>query len=393
MSIRGSDGPRLRRMNLVATLRALRGSPPTGLTELAARTGLSRPTVEGLVDDLLDLGWLSEMPPESGQMGRPRRLFRFRAESGHVLGLDVGSTSVRAVVSDLEGRHTGRAHRRTAPTFGRARRLAAMRAAAADALAEAGISPASVMAVCVGTTGVVSASGTVKLSVSLPEWTGVDLASEIGREWDAPVLVENDCNLAALAERWAGVAQQVDDVVFVLSGMRTGCGMLIGGRLHRGSRGAAGEIGALPLVGWHRAPSHLAAFPGLPEGSSPENVAELVFSAARSGDPAARWAVEQFAHDLAEGIAALVLSVDPDLVVLGGGVSRSADVLMEPLRRHLDPLCLEPPRLAISGLGDRAVVTGAVRHALDHVDTRLYDLDTQLQATEPTGPTTRPAGA
>ncbi|MFE9459533.1 ROK family protein [Streptomyces californicus] len=393
MSIRGSDGPRLRRMNLVATLRALRGSPPTGLTELAARTGLSRPTVEGLVDDLLDLGWLSEMPPESGQMGRPRRLFRFRAESGHVLGLDVGSTSVRAVVSDLEGRHTGRALRRTDPSFGRAKRLAAMRAAAADALADAGISPASVMAVCVGTTGVVTASGTVRLSVSLPEWTGVDLASEIGREWDAPVLVENDCNLAALAEHWAGVAQQVDDVVFVLSGMRTGCGMLIGGRLHRGSRGAAGEIGALPLVGWHRAPSHLAAFPGLPEGSSPENVAELVFSAARSGDPAARWAVEQFAHDLAEGIAALVLSVDPDLVVLGGGVSRSADVLMEPLRRHLDPLCLEPPRLTISGLGDQAVVTGAVRHALDHVDTRLYDLDTPLLATEPAGPTPRPAGA
>lgn len=375
MRIRGSDGARMRRINLVTTMRTLRGEPPIGLTELAARAELSRPTVEGLVEDLLRLGWLSEVPPESGRMGRPRRLFRFRAEAGHVVGIDVGSSSVRALVCDLDGEEAGRFSVRADASAGRAERLAAMRSAVAGALAAAGLSADAVMAVCVGTTGVVTASGTVKLSVSLPEWTGLDLAAEVGRDFDAPVLVENDCNLAALAERWAGVAQQVDDVVFVLSGMRTGCGMLIRGELHRGGRGAAGEIGALSLVGWHRAPSHLADYPGLPPKTSPDEVAELVFAAARSGDPAARWAIEQFAHDLAEGIAALVLSVDPDLVVLGGGVSRSADVLVEPLRRHLDPLCLEPPALATSTLGDRAVVLGAVRHALDHVDAHLYDVD------------------
>ncbi|GAA2819465.1 ROK family transcriptional regulator [Streptomyces showdoensis] len=380
MKIRGSDGPRLRRINLAATLRAVREGPPVGLTELAARAGLSRPTVEGLVEELLGQGWLSETPRESGRMGRPRRLFRFRAEAGHVLGIDVGASSVRAVVCDLDGEVTGRFSVRAEASSGRAERLAAMRSAVPGALDDARVPAGAVLAVCVGTTGVVTGAGTVKLSVSLPEWTGLDLAAEVGRDFDAPVLVENDCNLAALAERWAGVAQQVDDVVFVLSGMRTGCGMLIRGELHRGRRGAAGEIGALPLVGWHRAPSHLAAFPGLPPGTAPEETGGLVFAAARSGDPAARWAVEQFAHDLAEGIAALVLTVDPDLVVLGGGVSRSADVLMEPLRRHLDPLCLEPPALAISGLGDQAVVLGAVRHALDHVDARLYDVDAPLPA-------------
>ncbi|MCZ0978618.1 ROK family protein [Streptomyces diastatochromogenes] len=174
-----------------------------------------------------------------------------------------------------------------------------------------------------------TATGTVRLSDSLPEWTGLDLAAEVGRDFDAPVLVENDCNLAALAERWAGVAQQVDDVVFVLSGMRTGCGMLIRGELHRGRRGAAGEIGALPLVGWHRAPAHLAAFRDCP-GDPARGDGRPGLRRGQVRRPAARWAVEQFAHDLAEGIAALVLTVDPDLVVLGGGVSRSADVLMEP---------------------------------------------------------------
>ncbi|MFE1951929.1 ROK family protein [Streptomyces sp. NPDC059524] len=373
----------MRRINMVATMRALRGGPPIGLTELAARAELSRPTVEGLVEELTGMGWLGEVPPQAGHMGRPRRLFRFRAEAGHVLGIDVGASSIRAVVCDLDGEPAGRHCAAVDATTGRAGRLAAVRAATAAALAAAELTRADVMAVCVGTTGVVSSSGTVRLSDSLPEWTGLDLAAEVGRDFDVPVLVENDCNLAALAERWTGVAQEVDDVVFVLSGMRTGCGILIRGELHRGRRGAAGEIGALPLVGWHRAPAHLTEYPRLPEGTPREQVGALVFTAARSGDPAALEAVDRFAQDLAEGIAALVLTVDPDLVVLGGGVSRSADVLMEPLRRHLDPLCLEPPALAISKLGDQAVMLGAVRHALDHVDARIYDIDAPLSAPAP----------
>ncbi|WP_217369637.1 ROK family protein [Nonomuraea antri] len=367
---------------MVTALRALRGQGAIGLTELAQRAELSRPTVEGLAEDLLALGWLAESPPETGRMGRPRRLFRFRAEAGHVLGVDIGSYSVRALVCDLEGQVVGRFSTRLAPQASRVDRLEAVRTAAGGALKDAGIEPDRLMATCVGTTGVVR-DGAVKLSVALPEWTGVNLVAELGADFGPVVLVENDCNLAALAERWTGVAKDARDLVFVLSGVRTGAGLLIRGELHGGGRGMAGEIGALPLLGWHRAPSHLAGFPGLPAETAAEEVAGLVFSAAREGDPAARWAVEQYAHDLAEGIAALVLTMDPDLVVIGGGVSRSGDVLLEPLRRHLDPLCLEPPELAVSSLGEKAVVLGAVRHALDHVDARLYDVDGALPEAGP----------
>ncbi|MFI6815918.1 ROK family protein [Nonomuraea sp. NPDC050328] len=363
---------------MVTTLRALRGQRAIGLTELAGRAGLSRPTVEGLAEDLLAVGWLAEVPPETGQMGRPRRLFRFRAEAGYVLGVDVGSYSVRALVCDLEGQVAGRSVVRVAGEAGRTARLEGVRNAAAGALKDAGLDAGRLMAACVGTTGVVTRAGVVKLSMALPEWTGVDLVGELGGEFGPVVLVENDCNLAALAERWKGVATGIQDLAFVLSGVRTGAGLLIRGELYGGARGMAGEIGALRLVGWHRAPSHLAGCPGLPEGTAAEEVAGLVFAAARQGDPAARWAVEQYAHDLAEGIAAVVLTMDPELVVIGGGVSRSGDVLLEPLRRHLDPLCLEPPALAVSTLGDQAVVLGAVRHALDHVDARLYDVDAAL---------------
>ncbi|MFE3449925.1 ROK family protein [Nonomuraea sp. NPDC059194] len=378
VTIRGGDTSRLRRINLVATLRALRDQGPIGLTDLAKRARLSRPTVESLVEELLAAGWLKELPPETGQMGRPARLVAFHTTGGHVLGVDIGSYSVRATVADLNGNVVSAHAERVSATCGRAERLALTRSTMESALKAAGVTPPQVAAVCVGTTGVVTGAGVVKLSVGLPEWTGLDLAGELRGRFDCPVLVENDCNLAALAEGWSGQAQDVADLVFVLSGVRTGAGILIDGRLHRGRHGSAGEIGALPLIGWHRAPSHLTAYQGLPAGTQPEEAAAIVFAQARTGDPAARWAVEQYAHDLAEGIAALVLTVDPDLVVVGGGVSRSGDVLLEPLRRHLDPLCLEPPALAISTLADQAVVLGAVRHALNHVDARLYDIDAPL---------------
>ncbi|MEV0582229.1 ROK family transcriptional regulator [Nonomuraea sp. NPDC050310] len=378
MTIRGGDTSRLRRINLSTTLRALRGQGPIGLTDLARRAALSRPTVESLVEELLAAGWVKELPPETGQMGRPARLVAFRGEAGHVLGIDVGSYSIRATVADLDGAEVARHTERVSAAAGRAERLAVLHATAEGALAASGLDARDLAAVCAGTTGVVTAGGVVRLSYGLPEWTGLDLAGELRRHYSCPVLVENDCNLAALAEGWHGEARGVSDVAFVLSGVRTGAGILIGGKLHRGGHGGAGEIGALPLVGWHRAPSHLNAYPGLPPGTAPEDTAGLVFADARAGEPAARWAVEQYAHDLAEGIAALVLTLDPDLVVLGGGVSRSGDVLLDPLRRHLDPLCLQPPALTVSVLGDQAVVLGAVRHALNHVDAQLYDIDTPL---------------
>ncbi|WP_214322470.1 ROK family transcriptional regulator [Nonomuraea sediminis] len=378
MTIRGSDTSRVRRINLAATIRALRGHGPVGLTDLAKRTALSRPTVESLVEELLAAGWIRELPPESGQMGRPARLVTFNAIGGYVVGVDVGSYIIRATLSDLEGEVVAQHAERVDPASGRAARLAAARAAAAGALKSADVRAEQVAALCVGTTGVVTAEGVVKLSVGLPEWTGVDLAGEMRGDFACPILVENDCNLAALAEGWIGQAQGVTDLVFVLSGVRTGAGLLIDGRLHRGGRGGAGEIGALPLLGWHRAPSHLTGFPGLPEGTAPEDAAAFVFGRARAGDPAAHQAVDGFAKELSEGVAALVLTVDPDLVVLGGGISRSGDVLLEPLRRHLDPYCLEPPALSVSTLGDQAVVLGAVRHALNQVDARLYDIDSPL---------------
>ncbi|MFF1823637.1 ROK family protein [Kribbella sp. NPDC058245] len=365
-ALSGGDLQRLRQLNVVAALRVLRAAAPLTVTELAKRTGLSRASTEDVVRDLLGRGWISEVEPTAGTVGRPARRYRFRADAGRLLGVDIGGHKVLAVVTDLEGDVLHQSRIPVAPDAGRRERLQAVDDCIAAVLAGADVAAGQIWATGVATTGLVDGTGKVMLSDSLPEWTGVDLTAHLRRIVPGPIRVENDCKLAALAENWRGVARYAKDVVFLLAGLRTGAGLIIDGKLHRGFANSAGEIGALPAVGWERAPEHLHAW------LSPGEPVERVFLAARDGDRAALRAVRGYVRDIAIGTSALVLTLDPELVVIGGGFSRSADVLVEPLRRELDRWCLRTPEIRVSAFGDEGVALGAVRLAVEQVESTLY---------------------
>ncbi|MGP3928914.1 ROK family transcriptional regulator [Nonomuraea sp. KM88] len=365
----GGDLSRLRQLNALAVIKTLQGGPSLTLTEVAKRTGLSRASTEDVVRELLNKGWVAEAGATAGGVGRPARRYRFRAEAGRALGLDIGGHKIRAVVADLDGAVLHSARVPVTPEMGRVERLEAVDRAAAECLEGAGLAGGDVWASGVGTTGLVDGAGRVLLSEALPEWTGVDLAAHVRGLAPGPVLVENDSKLAALAECWRGVARYAKDMVFLLAGLRTGTGLVIDGKLHRGFANASGEIGALPVLGWIRAQEHLSAASG---------EAGDVFAAARAGDKAAAAAVRRYVKDLALGASALVLALDPQMVVVGGGFSRSADVLIEPLRRELDRWCIRTPEVRMSALGDEGVVLGAVRLALDDVEDRVLDGRTAL---------------
>ncbi|MET9825862.1 ROK family transcriptional regulator [Streptomyces sp. NPDC006349] len=383
MATTGTDLSRMREMNQLSIVWALRGGPPSTVTELAGRAGLSRPAVDVLVRALVGDGWVEVEEPGPGSVvGRPARRYRFRADAGHVLGVDVGVHKVLAVLSDLEGDVVRTLRRPVAPEAPPAARLSEVDGVIDDVLRSAGMTPAEVWAVTVGVTGPVDAAGRTSLSTPLPGWTEADPVAHLAARFSCPVRVENDCKLSAVAERWKGVAQDADDIVFLLAGLRTGAGLLLDGTLRRGHGGAAGEIGALKAVRWITAPDHLRNCPGIPAAAAPGEAAAWVFQAARDGDRDARTAIRRYTRDLAVGVAALVLTLDPQVVVYGGGFSRSADVLLEPLRRELARHCLRMPELRASTLGDESVALGAVRLALDEVDGRL--LSDRLSA--PTAP-------
>ncbi|QNE21307.1 ROK family protein [Kribbella qitaiheensis] len=363
----GGDLSRLRQLNALAVIRVLRTDQPLTMTELAKRTGLSRASTEDVTRELIGHGWVAEVEPAPGTLGRPARRYRFRADAGWVLGVDIGGHTIRSLVTDLDGDVLSSTCVTVTPQLGRRERLAALDRCVTAALTEAAVAPDQIWSTGVATTGLVDGTGKVMLSDSLAEWTGVDLAGHLRRRVAGPVRVENDSKLAALAESWRGVARHAKDVVFLLAGLRTGTGLIIDGKLHRGFGNSAGEIGALPAIGWLRAPEHLRAWSGAREDEFVD-----VFLAARDGDREAVRAVRKYTRDIAVGVSALILTLDPELLVIGGGFSRSADVVVEPLRRELDRWCLRTPEIRVSTFGDEGVAFGAVRLALEQVEASLY---------------------
>jgi predicted NBD/HSP70 family sugar kinase len=276
------------------------------------------------------------------------------------------------MVTDLDGTLLGRSRLTISPAAAPAERLGLAHATLTEACAAAGTDPAQLWQLGVASTGVIDHDGRVMLSVALPGWTGVDIAGAFAEKVGRPVVVENDGRAAARAEQWRGVGRGVEDMVYVHAGLRTGTGIIVGGRMLRGHSGAAGEIGALPAAGWAEAPIHLLNFPGLEPDARPEQIAEFVFSRARDGDETALAATQRYIRALSAGIAALVLTFDPELVVIGGGISRSADLLLGQLVAELERVCVRLPKVVASPLDAEWVALGAVRVALDAVQQRYF---------------------
>ncbi|POX55128.1 ROK family transcriptional regulator [Streptomyces sp. Ru71] len=373
------DASRLRKLNAAIVLRVLRAAEVATLSELAQGAGVSRPTAEAIMEELLADGWAEEHAEErehSGrQRGRPARRFRFRAAAAHVAGVGVGASHLRAVVTDLNGTTVAARTVPHHPGMPAEERLAAIAGVVSAVAEDAGQAVPGLTAVGVGTTGVVDGSGRVVKSVILPGWTGVRLQEELDRRLAPPVLVENDMRLAVLAERWRGAARGCDDVVYLFAGSRLGLGLLIGGRPYRGAHAASGEIGRQPHPHWqafrHVTEYAMAMEPG--ELRNQAQAARFAIERARGGDEEAQRAVHAFARQLGEALATVVNPLDPEMVVIGGSLAQDADLLVGPIQECLDEVCVYAPRVTASSLGGECIALGAARLALDHAETLLFD--------------------
>ena len=191
----------LRRMNAQRVLDALRAGGPLRVTELVASTGLSRPTVDAVADDLLRLGWIEEVAAEGGGRGRPARSLAFRADAGYVFGVDIGEVKVRTAVADLRGEVVAERVRE----FAGEERLPVIRRTIGATLTDAGVARSELLSSCVGCTGAMDTPRGRVLFSSVFE-DDFDLAGSMARSLGRPVVIENDCNLAVIAERWCGAA-------------------------------------------------------------------------------------------------------------------------------------------------------------------------------------------
>ncbi|WP_424937058.1 MULTISPECIES: ROK family protein [Bacteria] len=334
------------------------------VTEIAQTLELSRTSVENAMAALVEAGIVAETPgPSAGRAGRPARRYAFRADAGHVVGVDVGVASVRVLVSDLAGRvATQRRFEGIAGEGDGAAQLGAVVADIRATLADAGVPSSRVRAIGVSLPGLVDDAGRVIASVVIPEWSGVDIGAQLQQAFSCPVAVDNGVRLAAVAEHHLGVAQLVDDIVYLSVGNRIAMGLILGGRPRRGVHNAAGDIGRLAFRG-------LDAETGQIPWRTATDAAE-VFALAESGYAEARRELDAFVDELAHGIATLVMTVDPAMVVIGGGLSGAHGRLLDPLRaalpRHIR-LPFEVPlveaRLGADAAAHGALVLAFRRHA------------------------------
>ncbi|WP_285664389.1 ROK family transcriptional regulator [Actinorhabdospora filicis] len=360
-------------MNERLLLDHIRRGEGVSRADLARVTGLSKPTVSVALANLERAGLVRSAGIRTGVPGPAAVLYELRPEAGFVLGLDVGRQFLRAAICDFTGAVRARATvkaRATSPG-----RLAGLAELAGGLYAEVGIGPGDITQTVLGTPGVHDARRDVlDLAGSLPGWDKPLVLAELRRAFGENLMVENDVDAAALAERAHGHGREVDSFAFVSVGTGIGMGLVLNGRLHRGAHGAAGEIGYLPLGDAETTDTRDARRRGgLEAAASAAGIvraarrngmrgaasARHVFAAADKGDATAARVVAEEARLIAKAICSVVAVVDPELVVLGGGVGQAAGFLGA-ISRELRRIAPVLPELRVSALGVDAVVDGCL---------------------------------
>jgi glucokinase-like ROK family protein len=382
--VKSATASLMRSINRSAILELIRENGPIARSQIAQQLDVSLPTVMRVVNDLADED-LVRPCASHGQStgGRPPALVEFNGEAYAVLGIDLGGTKIFGTVADLSGAIQHElyvAHKEDSEPNDYLEQLCGMISTLSDIPRPSG---QRVRGIGVGVPGVtLTPEGTVTWAPSL-QWRDLPLQKILNDRFDAPVFVENDVNLAALGELGFGAGRGVRNLISIAVGTGIGAGIIIGGALYRGHNQAAGEV-CYMLPGVEFLGQRYDEFGALESqasatgvvnrarqlmeqaGSVPEDLsAEGVFAAARSGDSLAQQVVNETVDYLSLAIANISATLDPEVIILGGGVARSADLLIEPILQRIEGVVPFVPRLVASPLGRRAAVMGAIMLVLN----------------------------
>ncbi|MDD9376699.1 ROK family transcriptional regulator [Streptomyces sp. ZAF1911] len=361
-----------RAINDRLALELLQEEGPLTAPQLKELTGLSRPSVADLVERLTGAG-LIEVVGESGEQrrGPNAKLYGIVARRAYLAALDVRTDSATAVVADLLGRPLAQAALPVDAVEEAVDRLEALvREAGADRL----------HTVVIGAPGLVApGTGELRDTAGLPAWHR-DLVAAVQRRLPAVVVVENETNLAALAEQRVGAARDLDSFVLLWLGEGVGAAVVLDGRLRRGASGGAGEIGFLPVPGTGGLPSATNCDGGFHELTGRAGVAALARAHGYEGPVEAAVAgaagpefLDALAERLALGAAAVAAILDPGCVVLGGELGRAGGPdLAARVARRLTTLSPVPTEVRAGDLGDTAVLTGARLAARESAQSVLF---------------------
>jgi len=378
----------IRALNEQLLLSQIRQLGPCSRADLARVSGLSKPTVSLALANVERSGLVRIAGQRTGVPGRSARLYEIRPEAGFVLGLDIGHHYLRGALTDLAGDVRAKHSARTRATSVRGR-LADLISLADTLCAEAGVARDAITQTVIGSPGVYDPRrNAMALTGGLAGLSRPAVLAGLREAFGQDLVVENDVDAAALAERAHGHGREFASFAFVWIGTGIGLGLVIDGRLHRGAHGVAGEIAYMPISEGQGTDEDDARKRGALEAAGSASAvvraarragmrgpvsARSVFAAAARGDGRAAGIVAGEARLVAKAVSAVVTVVDPELVVLGGGIGE-APGFAAAVTAELRGLAPVLPEVRVSALGTDAVVDGCLASGTELAWARLIRL-------------------
>jgi glucokinase-like ROK family protein len=380
----------MREINRSAILEIIRRDSPIARSTIAQRLDVSLPTVMRIVDGLIEEGFVRLHGGTEWSGGRRRPLLEFNAEGHLILGVDMGGTKIYGALSDIGGNILDEVNIAQHGTSGEDsfNRLTTL---IDSLLTSPKLAGRQVHGIGVGAPGITMHKEGIVTWANTLHWKDFPLKQRLSALYPLPITVDNDVNLAAMGELWFGAGQNTQNMVMVAIGTGIGAGIIIDGALYRGASEASGEIGNM-LTGHEFLGKNYQDFGALESVASGTGIAERarialksertteelenltaedVFEAAKQRQKWARTIIAETVDYLAIAIANLAVAFDPELIILGGGVSKSADMLVEPILQRINGTIPTLPRLVVSSLGLRAGVMGAITNVL-HNTSNFY---------------------
>jgi glucokinase-like ROK family protein len=391
----------LREHNLLRVIDVLLAQGVASRAEIARQTGLSRTTVSTLVTELISRGLVAEREPtdqrDTTGAGRPPVLLALDRSAGAALGIDIGHSHLRVAVADLSQTILAQAERALDVDQSARDGFETATELVEEVLATAEVPRDRVINVGMGVPGPIRhRTGSVGSSSILPGWVDVRVGEEMERRLGLPVVVENDANLGALGEALFGAGRGAQEIVYIKVSTGIGAGLIVGGRIHHGAGGTAGELGHLLVdedghvcrCGNRGCLETVAATPGLLEQLSRTHGTNLaiedVIGLARGGDPGCRRVIADAGQHIGRAVAMLCNLLNPARIIVGGDLSAAGDLLLDPmrgaLRRYAIPSAAEDAEVTTGLLGEQAEVCGAIALAIGEADRPLMQATGGLAA-------------
>lgn len=387
--------PNVKHINKFAVLDLIRFTAGgISRVEIARRLGLTRAAVTTIVNDLLETGIIREAEHIISPAGRPPVVLEINPSMGYVIGIDFGATHINLLLANMSAHILEEIEADFDIQAGPKAGIAEADRLVRELLAKAGLSISDIVAIGMGVPGPIAAeAGMVVAPPIMPGWDNFPIRKNLEALWGVPVSINNDAELGVLGEWAAGAGRGERNLAYIKVGTGIGAGLLLDGKIYRGVTGAAGEIGHLTIdengplctCGNHGC---LEAFAGgraialqaqeavrnkqrtqLASIQPTESItARDVATAARRGDLVAQQILTRAGTHIGIAIAGMVNLFNPALVIIGGGVAQTGDILLEPMRQAVQrrslPAAARVVRITTAMLGRRSSSIGAVIQAL-----------------------------